>query len=67
MACQTCKSNRILNYCAKSSDCNWYNIDGVEKEGYVPSGLNIGSGDYVEFELCLECGQVQGKWPVTQE
>lgn len=32
--------------------------------GYVPRGLNIGGGDNIEIEVCLECGQLQGEWPV---
>ena len=36
---------------------------GKEQIGYVPSSLNIGGGDYVEFKYCLSCGQIQGKWP----
>jgi hypothetical protein len=31
--------------------------------GYVPSGLGIGGGDYIDFKLCLSCGQIQGEWP----
>jgi hypothetical protein len=35
----------------------------VRGDGYVPSGLNIGGGDYLEFKMCLDCGRVQGKVP----
>ncbi len=31
---------------------------------YVPRGMGIGGGDYVEFSWCLECGQIQGKFPL---
>jgi hypothetical protein len=37
-----------------------------EKEGYVPSNMNIGGGDYIEFEYCLDCGQIQGEFPLQQ-
>lgn len=30
---------------------------------YVPSDLNIGGGDYLSFDVCLDCGQMQGEWP----
>jgi len=37
--------------------------DGFHQdEGYVP-GV-IGGGDYIEFKLCLNCGQQQGEWPI---
>lgn len=32
----------------------------------MPTGLGIGSGGYVEFRLCLDCGRVQGEWPIAQ-
>ena len=35
-----------------------------EHDGYLPELPNVGGGDDVEIEICLECGQVQGEWPV---
>jgi hypothetical protein len=32
--------------------------------GYVPSGVGVGGGDYLKFDYCLDCGQIQGKWPI---
>ncbi len=34
-------------------------------DGYVPNDLGIGGGDYVEFRLCLNCGQMQGNYPMA--
>lgn len=65
MACQKCGSERLLNVNAKTSDMCCTRFAGEHKDGYTPSGINIGGGDYLRFELCLECGQVQGKWPVV--
>jgi hypothetical protein len=31
---------------------------------YVPSDLGIGGGDDVQFDYCLDCGQIQGKFPL---
>ncbi len=31
----------------------------VEYDGYVLSNMGIGSGDYLEFDYCLNCGQIQ--------
>jgi len=60
--CLNCKSNRLTDVSAKCSDL--FNIkykDGW-KDGYVTGG--IGGGDYLEFQYCLECGQIQDKFPV---
>jgi len=37
---------------------------GIEKDGYVPSGICIGGGDYMSFAYCLECGMIQDDFPV---
>lgn len=59
-----CKSTRIVSINAKCSDlCNVTSAKG-EYEGYVPDDLGIGGGDYVEFEFCLNCGQIQGDFPL---
>lgn len=42
----------------------WWFSNNIEFDGYVPDDLGIGGGDYVEFDLCLDCGQVQGTWPL---
>lgn len=62
MKCSQCESERIVEFSCKCSDLSytrWW--DGKEQSGYVPSVLGIGdgSGDYVELELCINCGQLQ--------
>ena len=61
--CITCNSNRIVYISGKSSDLNYIRIGEAEHEGYVPYGLGIGGSDYIEFEFCLNCGQIQGGFP----
>jgi hypothetical protein len=63
--CQKCTSDRILEINGKTSDLCFARFKGKEYDGYVPCGFGVddGTGDYLEFDLCLECGQVQGKWP----
>lgn len=66
MSCQKCKSERIIHVNAKCSDLCVVQIGDKEKDGYVPTDVVFGKGgfgDYVEFNLCLDCGQMQGKWP----
>ena len=57
-----CSSHRIVSITGKTSDqffMEWW--DGKEQGGYVCSaiGINKGDSDYIEFELCTMCGQIQ--------
>ena len=64
MQCSKCSSNRIASVSAKCSDLCIVEIAGVEHDGYVPKDMGIGGGDYVEIDLCLDCGHAQGTWPL---
>lgn len=59
--CIRCKADRIMSVSGKVSDRLWmeYLKTGVEYIGYVPTGLGIGGNDYLEFDYCLACGQIQ--------
>ena len=67
MECQNtnCKSTRIINICAKHSDLCFTEYQGKEHDGYAPKVKNVCVGDYTDPTICLECGQVQGKFPVA--
>ena len=69
MSCQNCKSDKIVSITGKTSDrCNTRDrYTDTESDGYVPRDLNIGGGDYLEFDFCRECGTIQGRWPVSDE
>lgn len=62
--CQHCKSERVINIVGKCSDCFSAFINDKSHDGYVPNDLGIGGGDYIEFSYCLECGQMQGEFPL---
>lgn len=62
--CSKCASERIAHINAKCSDMCFVNIGDQEHDGYVPRDLGVGGGDYVEIDLCLACGHVQGEWPL---
>jgi len=64
MRCQKCKSNRILSISCKHSDCWDGEFKGKEHSGYAPSIEGVCDGDDTSPDICLECGQVQGKFPV---
>lgn len=62
----TCQHKRTANVNAKCSDMCGISIDHLdfEHDGYVMD-LGVGSGDYVDFNFCLDCGQIIGFKPVT--
>ena len=61
---KNCESKRIVDIYAKSSDLNIVSFNGRESDGYLPYIKNIGGGDDVTTSICLECGKVQGSFPV---
>jgi hypothetical protein len=65
MSCQRCKKDRVCSISAKCSDGFSGYIGGKRCDGYVPSDMGISrSEDYVELKYCLDCGQIQGKFPL---
>lgn len=66
MACQACGSERVAKVSAKCSDACHYRLGNLEADSYVP-GLGIGGGDYVSFNYCLDCGQIQGDFPISED
>ena len=59
-----CDNQKIAHVGAKCNDMFSLTYENIEIDGYVPSGLNIGGGYYVEFNFCLNCGQIQNFKPV---
>ena len=66
MSCQRCGwSDRVMSISGKCSNMCNVSYNGVEHSGYVPSDINVDKcGDYIEMDFCLECGQIQGTWPI---
>ncbi len=63
-----CGSERLAGVCAKCSDlCNYEVADGRESDGYVPYEVGIGGGDNIEIIYCLDCGTIQGDFPIAEE
>lgn len=68
MNCDSCKSERVFEVGGKSSDRNnWTYKNGPEGSGYLPHVPNVCGGDYYDLSVCLNCGKVQGKFPVESE
>jgi len=64
--CKRCASERLLSVNAKCSDMCSINYKDMERHDYVPDYLGIGGGDYVDFEYCLNCGTIQGEFPLEE-
>lgn len=71
MKCKHCNSTNRLEINAKCSDMcsahlgyesNWY-----ERHGYAPHSVGLGGGDYIDFVLCLDCGKLQGDFPIKPD
>lgn len=62
--CQRCKSARVAFVQAHSRDCCSIQIGQEEHGGYAPTDMGIGGNDDVTFEYCLDCGQIQGAFPL---
>lgn len=67
MSCHKCSSNRVLSLYGKCSDLAGASMEGFdyEHDGYAPEIPNVCSGDDIQFDVCLDCGQVQGEWPLA--
>jgi hypothetical protein len=54
---------------AKCSDMCYASVPelGLEKDGYVPRGLGIGGGDYIELTIDTETGKVDGWKPLSEQ
>ena len=64
MPCQNCQSERVADAGGKCSDLSHFTLGEIDHQGYVPDEVGIGGGDYIEFAYCLDCGQIQGEWPL---
>lgn len=65
--CQACKSDRLATVTAKCDDrCSVTVGENDNRSDYVPRDMGIGGGDYVEFSYCLDCGRIQGRFPVPK-
>lgn len=62
-----CKCEKMIEVCGKTSDmCHVTYPDGKESNDYVPSNIGIGGGDYIQFRYCVDCGKIEGKFPLKQ-
>jgi hypothetical protein len=62
--CQRCGGLRLAAVLARCSDMCSVDLSGVHRHGYVPYDLGLGGGDDLHFTYCLDCGQLQGVFPL---
>lgn len=62
--CKGCSSNRIAFISGKCSDCCTAEYKGFSTCGYVPMDMGVGGNNEVEFKYCLDCGKIQGDFPI---
>lgn len=69
--CSSCDSHRLAHISGKCRDtCVFLMLSNPEKyhEGYVPIGVGMGGeSKYLRITYCLDCGQIQGGFPVPAE
>lgn len=63
----TCGSTKIMSISGKCSDLFNLHFEETEIHGYVPYDLEIGGGDYIDMDICTECGRIQGEFPLNME
>ncbi len=64
MNCQKCNSDRVLGVSAKAKDMHHYSFKNETIDQTY--ALNFNSyGDYTEFKVCMDCGQMQGEFPMV--
>ena len=76
MKCDKCGSKKIASINAHCIDSFSFFYGGKEYNGYVPEKVGIGyryggaedsGGDDVSFYYCIDCGKMQGKFPLDEK
>jgi len=65
--CSNCESSRIAEVQSKASDLSTFSYNDLEVDGYLPYSVGVGGGDYCEITYCLDCGMIQGDFPISDE
>lgn len=70
MSCKRCDSDRLLDVTVKGSDrFAWGLVIGDEyhdADGELPRDFGLDGGDYLRMTVCLDCGQLEGTWPLEE-
>jgi len=64
MKCQKCGSDRVVSITAKCPD--GFTVSTGDNVNFNSTDIeNLCDGEYVDPDVCLDCGQVQGQFPVA--
>lgn len=68
--CQNCASPELMAFCVKHQDMLYAGVVNNAKkchDGYGIAGVPCSKhgDDYMDFEVCLTCGTMQGVWGTT--
>lgn len=63
--CLKCNSERVINIEAHMERNVYTQYRGHEFVGGIPDSINIAYKGHLDIDMCLECGQVQGTFPVA--
>ena len=63
----TCSCERLATVKGKTSDRCFFAVGDLYRSDYVPDDVGIGGGDYLSFSYCLNCGRIQGQFPISLE
>ncbi len=66
MCCEKPKIVTAEGHCVDSF-CLVCREEGINYDGYVPTGIGIGGGDEMSFDYCINCGKIQGDFPKSLE
>ena len=63
-----CGSDRVIVFQAKCADRCYTLYNGKEYDGQAPrigdaEDISDAKGEYLQPDICLECGKVQGEFP----
>lgn len=64
--CRGCGSDRTAHVLARCSDLCGVQVAGRRHHGHLPRDLGIGGGGDVQFTYCLDCGRIQGTFPLAR-
>lgn len=62
--CQRCNSQRLMHVQSHASDMHFVSIGEKEHQGYLPYDIGLDGGDDLCMTVCLDCGQLQGEFPL---
>lgn len=57
----------IISLSAKCNDMCGIDAPGISIDGYVPYGLGIGGGDYIDLQIDMATGKLVGFEPMADD